>query len=110
MGDGAAFVVPVQFGGVEVLVEATPVSVVGSEPTSAASQVITAYEQAERAVLGVAKSVAGTVGRLAKADTSPKQVQVQFGVSVSVEGNVLVVKGTTGATLAITLTYDVSTG
>lgn len=109
MGDGATFVVPVHFGGVEVLVEATPVSVVGSEPTSVASQVIAAYEQAERAVLGVAESVAGTVVRLTEAGTSPKQMQVHFGVSVSVEGNVLVVKGTTGATLAITLTYDVST-
>ncbi|WP_262015994.1 hypothetical protein [Micromonospora sp. Mcm103] len=40
MGDGAAFVVSVRFGGVEVLVEETSVSVVGSEPTSPLLQVI----------------------------------------------------------------------
>ncbi|WP_147265178.1 hypothetical protein [Micromonospora sp. LHW51205] len=40
MGDGAAFVASVRFGGVEVLVEETAVSVVGSEPTSPLLQVI----------------------------------------------------------------------
>lgn len=106
MGVDAGFVVPVNFSGVDVLVQATEVSVVGSEPTSAASRVVAAYAQAEEAILGVAESVAGTVAKLAEGVGSPQQVQVQFGVSVSLEGDVLVVKGTSAATLAITLTYD----
>ncbi|MDR7278263.1 CU044_2847 family protein [Catenuloplanes atrovinosus] len=104
MGDGVAVAVPVRFGGVAVLAEAMPVSrPAGSEETSVASQVIAAYVRAEQTVLGVA----GTVVRLGRAVASPSQVQVQFGVSVAVEGSVLVMKGTAGATLAITLTYDV---
>lgn len=59
MGDEAAFAVPVTFAGVDVLVQATAVSVVGSEPTSAVSRVAAAYEQAERAILGVAQSPVG---------------------------------------------------
>ncbi|MFG2045714.1 CU044_2847 family protein [Dactylosporangium sp. NPDC048998] len=99
--------VPVTFAGVDVLVQATPVSVVGSEPTSVSGKVVAAYAQAEKAIMSVAESVAGTVDVLAKSTVSPQQVQVQFGVSVSVEGDIMVVKGTTGATLSITLTYGI---
>jgi hypothetical protein len=108
MEGAAARVVPVRFGDVDVLVAATPVVRVGSEPTSAASRVVVAYERAEAAVLGVAASVAETVGRLVERGGAPRQVQVEFGLSVSLEGDVLVVKGTTEATLAVTLIYDVA--
>jgi Trypsin-co-occurring domain 1 len=106
--DGTRVVVPVRFGGVDVLVQATPVTVVGSQPTSAATRVVDAYQRAEAAVLGVASSVADTVNRLVEQGKHPRQVQVEFGVSVSVEGDVVVVKGATEATLAVTLTYDVA--
>ncbi|MEU4424118.1 CU044_2847 family protein [Actinoplanes sp. NPDC024001] len=108
MSDVAAHVVPVEFAGVEILVQATPVNVVGSEPTSAASQVKDAYERAEAAVLGVAESVAGTIDRLIKSGRQPREVQVEFGLNVSLEGNVLMAKGKAGAALAVTLTYDVA--
>jgi hypothetical protein len=108
MTDTAAFVVPVTFAGVDVLVQATPVEVVGAEPTSAATRVADAYGRAEAAILGVAESVAGTIDRLIDSGKSPKEVQVEFGLSVSLEGDVLVAKGKTEATLAVTLTYAVT--
>jgi hypothetical protein len=108
MSADAAVVVPMQFAGVDLLVEATPVSVVGDEPTSAASRVVDAYERAEQAVIGVASSVAGTISQLIKQGGHPSQVEVEFGLSVSLEGSVMVMKGTTEATLAVRLTYDVT--
>ncbi|MDG4831812.1 CU044_2847 family protein [Solwaraspora sp. WMMD1047] len=107
MSDVAALVRPVRFGDVELQVEATRVVTVGDEPTATPSErIVSAYEDAEAAILGVASSVAATIGRMGEAARRPREVQVQFGLSVSVEGTVLVVKGTTGATLAVTLTYD----
>jgi NTP-dependent ternary system trypsin peptidase co-occuring protein len=106
--DAAHMVVPMRFAGVDLLVQATPVAVVGSEPTSAAGRVVDAYQRAEAAVIGVASSVAGTIGRLVEQGRRPSQVQVEFGLSVSLEGDIVVVKGTTEATLAVTLTYDVT--
>jgi hypothetical protein len=108
MTDVAAFAVPVKFAGVDVLVQATPVSVVGAEPTSAASRVVDAYGRAEAAILGVAESVAGTIDRLVDSGRSPREITVEFGLSVSLEGDVLVAKGKTEATLAVTLTYGVA--
>lgn len=105
MGDVVAQVVPVRFGGVTLRVQATRVA--GTERTAAVGErVVAAYEDAEAAILGVASSVAETVGRMEEAARQPREVQVQFGLSVSVEGSVLVVKGTSGATFAVTLTYD----
>jgi len=111
MGDGGVLVapvaVPVRFGGVTLLVQATPVTVVGSEATSVASRAAAAYDQVEQAILGVAESVAGTIGHVMEGHRTPKQIQVQFGMSVSAEAGAWVVKGSTGATLSISLTYDV---
>ncbi|BCY13468.1 CU044_2847 family protein [Actinoplanes sp. L3-i22] len=103
-----ATLVPVTFAGVELMVQATPVTVVGSEPTSATSRVTDAYERAEAAVMGIAESVGGTIGRLIEAGKHPKEVKVEFGLSVSLEGTVLVTKGKAGATLAISLTYEIA--
>jgi hypothetical protein len=101
-------VVPMRFGGVDLLIQVTPVAVVGSEPTSAARRVVDAYGRAEAAIMGVASSVAATIARLIEQGKHPRQVQVEFGLGVSVEGDVVVVKGSTEATLAVTLTYDVT--
>jgi len=107
MNDIAAVVVPVRFGAVDVMVHATPVTVVGSEPTSVGSRVADAYGRAEEAILGIAESTAGTIDRLVQAGKHPKEVRVEFGLSVSLEGDVLIAKGKAGATLAVSLTYDV---
>ncbi len=105
MNDPAVQVVPVRFGDVTLQVQATRLA--GTERTStAAERVVAAYEDAEAVIMGVASSVAQTIERLQQSTRRPRQVQVEFGLSVSVEGTVLVVKGTTGAALAVTLTYD----
>jgi predicted aconitase with swiveling domain len=105
MSDVVGPVVPVQFGGVRLQVQATRVA--GTERTSTVGEkVVAAYADAEAAVLGVASSVAETIEKLSRAARQPREVQVQFGLGVSVEGTVLVVKGSAGATLSVTLTYD----
>lgn len=112
MGEGVVQTVPVRFGDVTVQVEATRVA--GTERTSTVGdKAAAAYHDAEHAILGVAKSVAATIKTMkdTAADTagdllSPQQVSVEFGVNVSVEGNAVLVKGTTGATLKVTLTYN----
>src|SRR4051812_30034362 len=104
MDNNVALVVPVRFADVEVLVEVTETTVGGSEPVSATSHVVDAYDKAESAILAVTKSVAGTISRLTDAARRPKELQVEFGLSVTVEGDVLIAKGKAGATLAVTLT------
>lgn len=111
MSDTVVQVVPVRFGDVTVQVEATRVA--GTERTSAlGDRAAAAYHDAEHAILAVAKSVAATIATMKDAAgelLSPREVTVEFGVNVSVEGNAVLVKGTTGAMLKVTLTYD-STG
>jgi hypothetical protein len=97
-----------RFAGVDLLVQATPMTVVGSHPTSVSSRLVDAYEQAEATIVAIASSVASTIGRLSTQTKKPTQVEVEFGLSVSVEGNIVVATGTAEATLAITLTYDAS--
>src|SRR5213082_3638922 len=105
--DTATVAVPVRFAGMDVLVQASAVSVAGSEPTSAADRVRDAYQRAEPAVLGMARSLAGTVDRLVDEGAHPRTVEVEFGLAVSLGGDIVVVKGTTEATLKVTLTYEV---
>lgn len=107
MNDAVVQVVPMRFGETTLQVQATRVA--GTERTSGVAQrVMAAYEDAEAVIMEVASSVAQTIERLQDAARRPRQVQVQFGLSVSVEGTVLVVKGGAGATIAVTLTYDAS--
>jgi hypothetical protein len=80
--------------------------VAGSEPTSAVDRLVDVYAKAESTIIGVAESVAGTIGKLAKNTRQPSVVEVEFGLSVSTEGKVLVVSGTLGANLSVTLTYE----
>src|SRR5437763_16895015 len=75
--DTATVAVPVRFAGMDVLVQASAVSVAGSEPTSAADRVRDAYQRAEPAVLGMARSLAGTVDRLVDEGAHPRTVEVE---------------------------------
>jgi hypothetical protein len=105
MSDGATIAVPMRFAGVDLLVEAASVRVIGSEPTSVADRTLDAYQRAEAAIVGVAQSVAGTIARLVQEGRHPREVQVEFGLTVSAEGNIVVVKGAAEATLKVALTY-----
>lgn len=99
--------IPVRVGDVELLVETTPVA--GSEPTSRLSDAVEhvedAFTRAQQAILEIAASTAGVIGEAAGRGVRPDRLEVEFGLKVSVQGNVIVA-GTAGeATLRVTLTY-----
>ena len=96
-----------RFAGVDMLVQVADIAAAGTEDTSVASRVLDAYEKVEESLMGVAASVAGTVAELRHQGRHPKQVQVAFGLGVSLAGDVMLVQGTTQATLGVTLTYEI---
>ncbi len=100
--------IPVRVGDVELSVEVSTVA--GSEPTSrlsdAAEHVEDAFARAQRAIVEIAASTAEVIGEAAKRGARPNRLEVEFGLKVSVQGNVIVA-GTAGeATLRVKLTYD----
>lgn len=101
----AVLLVPMTLGGVEVLVQATPGTRFGSEPTSAASKVRDAFADAEETIQAVADSLSRTVTRL-RQSAAPSSVEIEFGIGVTVSGNAVVVSGSSEASLLIRLVYD----
>lgn len=103
-------VIPVRVGETELLVEAVPLA--GSEPTSrlgdAGDQVIDAFGRAFDAVVEIASSAAGAITRLGQRGARPEQVQVEFGLKFSAQGNVIVAGASGEATLLLRVTYDAS--
>jgi hypothetical protein len=97
-------VIPMVFGEVEVLVQAAPATTAGSEDVSVGDRLRAAYANVEPAVVAVASSISNTVGQLAGQPHRPRQVEVNFGVGVSIGGDVVLIKSE--ATLAISLTYE----
>lgn len=96
-------------GDVEVLVETVPVA--GSEPTSgrvdrAGQQVADAFDRAQETIVAVATRLAGTVGELAARSVRPDRVEVEFGLSFTAQGNVIVAGSSVAASLKITVGYD----
>jgi len=98
--------VPMEFAGMDILVQATAARVIGTQPTSAADRVADAYLRAEPAIIRIASSVGHTISKLAQQSTAPREVTVDFGLAITLEGDVVVVRGKAEATIAITLTYD----
>ncbi|GAA1560459.1 hypothetical protein GCM10009827_097140 [Dactylosporangium maewongense] len=94
-------------GGVPVMVRISPGALLAASPDRVQAQLRAAYEQAERSILAVAESVAGTIARLAgPGPTSElREVRVEFGVHVSADGQAELVRGTAPATLTVTLTH-----
>lgn len=105
---GRMLVVPMQIGGVELLVEAAAPS--GSEETSrlgrAQAAVADAFDRAQDAIVAVAGSTVATIGRLGRQSARPAVVSVKFGVKFSAQGNVIIAGGSGEATLEVTLTYQ----
>ncbi|MFY1690002.1 CU044_2847 family protein [Plantactinospora sp. WMMB782] len=103
----AVAAVPMRVGGVELLVEV--VQVAGSEPTSRADaardRVVDAFDRAQDAIVAVATSTVETAGELARRAAAPEQIEVEFGIKFSVQGNVIVAGGSGEATLTVRLTY-----
>ncbi|MGH3829203.1 MAG: CU044_2847 family protein [Pseudonocardiaceae bacterium] len=104
----AGRVVPLRVGGVELLVEASPVA--GSESTSARldraqDAVAEAWERAQSAIVEVAASTVSTIGQLGRSSVRPDEVKVTFGLKFSAQGNVIVAGASGEATLEVSLTY-----
>ena len=96
-----------QVGGVELLVETTPVA--GTEQTSALDKaqaaVAEGFDRAQSAIVAVAESTVNTIGQLAKRSVRPDEVEVKFGLKFSAQGNVIVAGAAGEATLEVTLNY-----
>jgi hypothetical protein len=104
----AGRVVPMQVGGVELLVETAIVA--GSEQTSgrldrAQDAVVEAFDRAQEAIVAVAASTVSTIGQLGRRSVRPDELEVKFGLKFSAQGNVIVAGAAGEATLEVTLTY-----
>lgn len=103
--------VPARVGGVPLVIEA--VVLPGSEPTSgwrdATSRVSDAFEKAQEAIFGLASNLAVTVRNLEARGKRPDHLALEFGLSFTVEGNLLLVASSADASLKVTITYDQST-
>jgi hypothetical protein len=106
----AGRVVPMRVGGVEVLVETIPVA--GTEATSvldsAGDRVMEAFDRAKSVISGVAASTVDVIKDIASSPVAhPDKVEVEFGLSFSAKGNVIVAGASAEATLKVTLKYQV---
>jgi hypothetical protein len=100
--------VQTRVGDVELLLETTAVA--GSEPTSRLSDAVAgledAFARAQHAIVEIAASTAQVISAAGKRGARPDSLEVQFGLKVSAQGNVIVA-GTAGeATLQVKLTYS----
>jgi hypothetical protein len=93
--------ISVRVGDVELLVETVPVA--GSEQTSvtdkAAGHVEHAFGRAQEAIVEIASCTVQMIERTAVRTARPDHLAVEFGLSFSAQGNVIVAGGAT-------LTYD----
>jgi hypothetical protein len=104
----AVAAVPMRVGGVEVLVEV--VQVAGSEPTATRLERVKdraaeAFERAKDTIVAVATSTLEVAGELARRAAAPQEIEVEFGLKFSAQGNVIVAGGSGEATLTVRLTY-----
>ena len=103
-----AVLVPMQVGGVTLLVEVTAMG--GSENTSsrlehAQDAVTDAFARAQTAIVAVAASTVATIGQMGARSVRPDEVEVKFGLKFAAEGSVIVAGASGEATLEVTLTY-----
>ncbi|MFD8076228.1 CU044_2847 family protein [Streptomyces sp. NPDC059718] len=103
---------PVRVGSVDVLVEA--VATAGSEPTSrlqdAGQHVVDAFDRARDVVVEIASSTAEAVERLQHRAVRPEQLEVEFGLKFSAQGNVIVAGASGEASLVVKVTYQAGSG
>jgi hypothetical protein len=100
--------IPVRVGDVDLLVEAEPVA--GTEPTSridsAVDRVGEAYARAQEAIVEIASSTAESIRKAAARAARPDEVEIEFGLRFSVQGDVIVASAAGEATLRVRLTYQ----
>ncbi|MFJ8629591.1 CU044_2847 family protein [Streptomyces sp. NPDC093568] len=105
----AGVLVPTHVGGVEVLVETVPVP--GSERTSgrleeAGQRVVEAFDRAQDTITAFASQLAGTLAAMGERTVRPDHVEVQFGLSFTAQGGIVVAGVGSQASLQVTLAYD----
>jgi len=100
--------IPVRVGDIDLEVETAPV--VGTEATSRASKaaegVVDAFEQARHAIVEIAASMAELIERTGARGARPDHLEVEFGLKVSAQGNVIVAGAAAEATLQVKVVYD----
>jgi hypothetical protein len=113
MAGMVGLLVPVRVGDVEVLVETVPVP--GSERMSgrlgeAGRRVVEAFGRAQAAIVEIASQVAGAVGVLGQRAARPDKVGVEFGLSFTAQGGVVVARASAEASLRVTVSYERAAG
>ena len=105
--------IPVTVGNTEVLVETVVVAPPpGTELTSGRAQrtlesVAEAFDRAQQVIVNVATSTAEMIEKAAARAARPDHVEIEFGLSFSATGGIVMVAGATaGATLRVLLSYD----
>lgn len=102
---------PFRVGEVDVLIET--VVVPGSQPVSGRTKgangvverSIDALDQAGDVIRATAERVASLLDDARKEGIVPDEITVAFGVSFTVEGGIVLAKGSASSTLEVTLTY-----
>ncbi len=102
--------ITVMVGGTEILVEAAPVRVSGSEPTAAdpgrlAGRVRDAFEQAQSAIVGIAQSTVTAMQGAGQA-VKPDSMEVEFALKFSAKGDVILAGAAGEAALRVKFTWD----
>lgn len=101
---------PMQVDGVELFIETKP-GVAGSELTSgsraarATEAVLDAFDTAGTAIESIAGKVATTMSSLGRKGVAPQELTVEFGLSFTASGGVIVAGVEAQAALRVTLTY-----
>jgi Trypsin-co-occurring domain 1 len=102
---------PVRLGDVSLVIET--IQLPGSEPTAGwrdvTSRVSDAFEKAQEAIVELASKLATTVSNLETSGKRPDHLALEFGLSFTVEGNLLFVASSADASLKVTISYDRST-
>jgi hypothetical protein len=101
--------IPVRVGDIELLAET--VIMPGTEQTASLSQKAAewtseAFTRAQEAIAEVAKSTADTIDNLAARAARPDHLELEFGLSFSAAGGILLAGVTGQASLKVTLAYD----
>ncbi len=98
----------VRVGAVELLFETVPVA--GSEATAkpgdVAGRVVDAFDRVKDAIVEVAASTVEVIERTTQLAARPDHLQVQFGLKVTANGNVVVAGVSAEASVMVTLVYD----
>jgi hypothetical protein len=103
----AVAAVTMRVGELDVLVEV--VQLAGSEPTSRLDKVhdraVDTFGRAKDTIVALATSTVDIATELAQRAAAPQEIEVEFGLKFSAQGNVIVAGGSGEAALTVRLKY-----